>query len=47
MKVCPARVPMDFPAFHPVVRQWFTAELGEPTAAQLRGWDAIRPGGTR
>ena len=35
---------MSFAAFHPVVRQWFTAEVGEPTAAQLRGWDAIAAG---
>ena len=35
---------MAFPAFHPVVRQWFTAELGQPTAAQLRAWDAISAG---
>jgi ATP-dependent Lhr-like helicase len=32
---------MAFPAFHPVVRQWFTAEVGEPTAAQLRAWESI------
>jgi ATP-dependent helicase Lhr and Lhr-like helicase len=35
---------MAFEAFHPVVRQWFTAEVGEPTSAQLRGWDAIAAG---
>jgi ATP-dependent Lhr-like helicase len=28
--------------FHPVVSRWFTEELGEPTAAQHRGWAAIR-----
>lgn len=32
---------MGFPAFHPVVRRWFTSEIGEPTSAQLRGWESI------
>ncbi len=35
---------MAFAAFHPVVRQWFTTEVGEPTSAQLRGWDSIADG---
>ena len=35
-------VPMAFAGFHPVVRQWFTTEVGEPTTAQLRGWDVDR-----
>src|SRR5687767_12963322 len=35
---------MAFAAFHPVVRQWFTTEVGEPTSAQLRGWDSIAAG---
>ena len=35
---------MAFAAFHPIVRQWFTAEVGEPTDAQLRAWDAIAAG---
>src|SRR5688572_8329375 len=35
---------MGFAGFHPVVRQWFTAEVGEPTSAQLRGWDSIAAG---
>ena len=30
--------------FHPLVQQWFTAELGVPTAAQRRGWESIRAG---
>ena len=30
--------------FHPVVSQWFTETLGEPTPAQRRGWDAVRRG---
>jgi len=28
--------------FHPVVEKWFASTLGEPTAAQLRGWTSIR-----
>jgi ATP-dependent Lhr-like helicase len=35
---------MAFSAFHSIVRQWFTSEVGEPTAAQLRGWEAIAAG---
>src|SRR4051795_4846351 len=30
--------------FHPVVREWFAATLGEPTAVQVRGWAAIDEG---
>src|SRR5262245_336304 len=35
---------MAFPTFHPVVRQWFTSEVGEPTSAQLRAWESIAAG---
>jgi ATP-dependent Lhr-like helicase len=28
--------------FHPLISQWFTDTLGEPTGAQRRGWAAIR-----
>src|SRR5215213_739485 len=35
---------MAFGRFHPVVRQWFTSEIGEPTSAQLRGWESIAAG---
>ncbi len=35
---------MALAGFHPVVRQWFTTEVGEPTSAQLRGWDSIAAG---
>ena len=35
---------MAFSDFHPIVRQWFTTQVGEPTFAQLRGWDAIARG---
>ncbi len=33
---------MPLTRFHPVVRHWFRETLGEPTAAQARGWSAIR-----
>ena len=32
------------PDFHPVVARWFAERLGEPTAAQRQGWEAIRAG---
>ena len=32
---------MSFARFHPIVQQWFTTALGQPTGAQLRGWQAI------
>src|SRR4051794_35202363 len=35
---------MSFSRFHPIVQQWFTSTLGEPTPAQARGWAAIRDG---
>ena len=35
---------MRFPGFHPLVARWFEDTLGEPTAAQQRGWAAIRAG---
>jgi ATP-dependent Lhr-like helicase len=35
---------MSLNAFHPAVAQWFRETLGEPTAAQARGWAAIRTG---
>ncbi len=35
---------MSFSRFHPLVRDWFTAELGEPTLAQRRGWESIANG---
>ena len=30
--------------FHPAIREWFTARLGPPTAAQVEGWAQIRAG---
>jgi ATP-dependent Lhr-like helicase len=35
---------MSFASFHPLVRQWFTETLGDPTPAQLAGWAAIADG---
>ena len=35
---------MSFADFHPAVRDWFTGALGEPTSAQLRGWESIGQG---
>ena len=35
---------MPLESFHPTVRRWFAETLGEPTAAQRRGWPAIRSG---
>ncbi|HEY1290862.1 MAG TPA: DEAD/DEAH box helicase [Burkholderiales bacterium] len=34
-------LPQDF---HPVLRRWWESRFGEPTAAQLEGWRAIRRG---
>src|SRR3954465_14503081 len=31
-------------AFHPLVREWFTDTLGEPSAPQRAGWPAIASG---
>jgi ATP-dependent helicase Lhr and Lhr-like helicase len=33
---------MSLDRFHPATQQWFVDALGEPTAAQRRGWAAIR-----
>jgi len=35
---------MSFNRFQPIVQQWFTTTVGQPTAAQLRGWKSIRDG---
>jgi ATP-dependent Lhr-like helicase len=35
---------MAYGSFHPIVRQWFTTEVGEPTTAQQRGWESIAAG---
>src|SRR5687768_8057730 len=35
---------MALQQFHPVVARWFEQALGTPTAAQRKGWEAIRQG---
>ena len=35
---------MSFAGFHPVVQQWFSEQVGQPTAAQLGGWASIGQG---
>jgi ATP-dependent Lhr-like helicase len=30
--------------FHPIVREWFETEIGQPSAAQTEGWPAIERG---
>jgi ATP-dependent Lhr-like helicase len=35
---------MPLSTFHPIVAQWFAETLGTPTAAQQKGWSAIRAG---
>jgi ATP-dependent Lhr-like helicase len=35
---------MPLSSFHPAVRAWFQATLGQPTPPQLQGWPAIRSG---
>ncbi len=35
---------MPLSSFHPVVARWFGERLGQPTAAQQQGWEAIRSG---
>ncbi|MBK7859193.1 MAG: DEAD/DEAH box helicase [Archangiaceae bacterium] len=30
--------------FHPIVREWFLQEVGQPSAPQVRGWPVIRSG---
>jgi len=35
---------MSLAGFHPLVGRWFSECIGTPTAAQLRGWSAIRAG---
>src|SRR5437867_4366982 len=33
---------MPLARFHPVIQRWFSETLGEPTNAQVQGWNAIR-----
>ncbi len=40
-------MPKEHPSlalFHPIIRQWFTEELGPPTDAQRQAWPAIASG---
>jgi ATP-dependent helicase Lhr and Lhr-like helicase len=39
-----SNIPMGLSGFHPLVSRWFCETLSAPTAAQLRGWEAIRGG---
>jgi ATP-dependent Lhr-like helicase len=40
----PTMAPVSLNEFHPAIRRWFGERLGEPTAAQRRGWPAVRTG---
>src|SRR4029079_16055405 len=35
---------MAFAVFHPLGRQWFSTEVGQPTPAQLRAWESVAAG---
>ncbi|HEX3582807.1 MAG TPA: DEAD/DEAH box helicase, partial [Thermoanaerobaculia bacterium] len=35
---------MSLSRFHPLVSRWFSETLGQPTPAQVRGWEAIGEG---
>jgi ATP-dependent Lhr-like helicase len=35
---------MSLRTFHPAIARWFAERLGQPTAVQQRGWEAIRAG---
>src|SRR5690349_5740390 len=35
---------MSLRSFHPAIARWFAERLGQPTAVQQRGWEAIRAG---
>ena len=36
--------PMSLTRFHPVISEWFTSQVGQPTDVQLRAWPAIQSG---
>ena len=38
------RTPSALKPFHPIVREWFRATLGTPSAPQQKGWPAIASG---
>src|SRR5258706_6485936 len=35
---------MALSGFHSLISRWFAERIGEPTAAQQRGWESIRAG---
>ena len=35
---------MSLNAFHPIIEEWFTRELGTPTDIQKKAWPLIRQG---
>ncbi len=37
-------LPMSLTRFHPVISEWFTSQVGQPTDVQLRAWPAIQSG---
>jgi len=36
--------PMPLTRFHPVISEWFTSQVGQPTDVQVRAWPAIQSG---
>ncbi len=36
--------PMPLTRFHPVISEWFTSQVGQPTDVQIRAWPAIQSG---
>ncbi|MBX3335570.1 MAG: DEAD/DEAH box helicase [Nitrospira sp.] len=35
---------MQLPEFHPIISQWFSSQVGEPTDVQVEAWPAIQSG---
>jgi ATP-dependent Lhr-like helicase len=36
--------PMQLSEFHPIISQWFSSQVGEPTDVQVEAWPAIQSG---
>ena len=36
--------PMPLTRFHPVISEWFTSQVGQPTDVQIQAWPAIQSG---
>ncbi|NJN71010.1 MAG: DEAD/DEAH box helicase, partial [Nitrospira sp.] len=36
--------PMPLSEFHPIISQWFSSHVGQPTEVQLQAWPAIQSG---